>query len=587
MALTSGPEPVPTDPQEHLTTALWRRAEDPAEALCFHDGQEWVRRSWREVADQVRAVAAGLIALGVAPGDPVAIMSPTRAGWTIADLAILAAAGVTVPLYETDSAQRCAWVLGNTRPSTVITGSQELADRVHSVRDEVEGIDRVLVLDDHALDDLAARADDEAFRALDERLAALRGSDVASIVHTSGTTGPPKGCVLTHHNLLWTVRQGLQRVEAAFEGERPSTLLVLPLAHVFARIIQFACVERGALIGYARSRDRFPDDLQAVQPRFLLGVPRLFEKVTESISEQASTPLRRRVVTMAERTALQLADETSPGPVIRTKARVADRLVYRRVRDALGGQARYALSGGGSLSDEVVHLLAASGLTLIQGYGLTETSAPATIDRPESPRVGTVGPPLPGVEVRVDDAGEVSVRGPNVFVGYHDDPQATAEAVDDQGWLHTGDLGELDAEGSLRITGRSKELLVTAGGKNVAPTPLEEALRAHPLIADPVVIGDGRPFIAALITLDTDAARRTAGDGTAQEPHRDQRVLAEIESAVEDANQEVSRAEAIRAFRILDRPFSPERDELTPTGKPRRQTILEHFAAEVEDIYAA
>ena len=588
MDQTAGPEPAPVDAHEHLTTALWRRADDPAEAMRFHDGQRWVSMTWREVASRVREVAAGLIALGMEPGEPVAIMSPTRFEWTIADLAILAAAGVTVPMYETDSPERCAWVLGNTRPRTVLTGSRELSERVTGVRDEVEGVDRVLVFDDGALDEVAARADDEALAALDDRLAALRGTDIASIVHTSGTTGPPKGCVLTHHNLVWTIRQSLDRVEAAFEGDRPSTLLILPLAHVFARIIQFACVETGALLGYARSRDQLPDDLNAVRPRFLLGVPRVFEKITESVEEQATSPIARRVVDMAGQTAAALARDEAPGLVTRTKARIADRLVYRRVRASLGGEVRYALSGGGPLSDDVVHLLAATGLTLVQGYGLTETSAPATIDRPESPRVGTVGLPLPGVEVRIDEHAEVLIRGPNVFAGYHQDDEATAEVLDQHGWLRTGDLGELDGDGYLRITGRTKELLVTAGGKNVAPTPLEEALRAHPMIAEPVVIGDGRPFIAALITLDGDAARRAAGDGGSVDPqtlHQDEHIRAEIGRAVEDANQQVSRAEAIRDFRILERAFSVEEDELTPTHKPRRATILEHFTEVVDDIY--
>ena len=542
MDQTSGSEPAPVDAHEHLTTALWRRADDPAEAMRFHDGHRWVSLSWSEVAHRVREVAAGLIALGVEPGEPVAIMSPTRSEWTIADLAILAAAAVTVPLYETDSPDRCAFVLGNTRPRTVLTGSRELAERVTGVRDDIEGLDRVLVFDDGALDEVAGHADDAAFTALDERLAALRGTDIASIVHTSGTTGPPKGCVLTHHNLVWTIRQSLHRIEAAFEGDRPSTLLILPLAHVFARIIQFACVETGALIGYARSRDQLPDDLTAVRPRFLLGVPRVFEKITEPVEEQASSPIARRAVEMAEEAAAALARDEAPGLVTRTKARIADRLVYRRVRASLSGEVRYALSGGGPLSDDVVRLLAAAGLTLVQGYGLTETSAPATVDRPESPRVGT------------------------------------------------GDLGELDGDGYLRITGRTKELLVTAGGKNVAPTPLEEALRAHPLVAEPVVIGDGRPFIAALITLDGAAAPRYAGEHGTDDPaalHQHERIHAEIGRAVEEANQRVSRAEAIGEFRILERAFSVEEDELTPTRKPRRATILEHFAEEVDDIYAA
>ncbi len=588
MDLVAGPEPDPVDAHAHLTTALWERADDPAEALRFHDGQDWVAMSWREVASRVREVAAGLIALGLEPGGTVAIMSPTRPEWTIADLAILAAGGVTVPVYETDPAQRCAWVLDSTRARTVLTGSRQLADRIASIRDEVAGADRILVFDDGALDDLAARADDAARAVLSQRLDELRGDAIASIVHTSGTTGPPKGCVLTHHNLVWTTQQALRAVQAAFSGERPSTLLFLPLSHVFARIIQFACLETGALIGYARSRDQLPEDLQAVRPEFLLGVPRVFEKITERLHEQATSGIAQGVVDMAQETATQLAQDSSPGLATRAKAMLARPLVYRRVRDALGGEVRHALSGGGPLSDDIVHLMGAAGVTVVQGYGLTETSAPATIDRPEAPRVGTVGLPLPGVEVGIDDGGEVLIRGPNVFAGYHEDSEATAQVLDAHGWLHTGDLGTLDQDGYLRITGRTTALIVTAGGKNVAPEPLEEALRAHPLIAEPVVIGDGRPFIAALITLDPDHATRVVtDDGTvdAETLHQDEQIHAEVARAVEDANRQVSRAEAIREFRILERPLRMEAEELTPTHKPRRDTIVAHFSEVVDDIY--
>ena len=587
MQRVAGPSPVSVDAQQHLTTSLWQRSDDRSEVLRFHDGDRWVAMSWSELAARVRAVAAGLIASGLEPGDPVGIMSPTRPEWTIADLAVLAAAGVTVPMYETDSAQRCAWVLGNTEARLVLAGSHELAERVAAAREEVGRPEELLVLDEGALDELAARGDDDDLAELERRLEELSGDAVASIVHTSGTTGRPKGCVLTHHNLVWTTRQALAAVEEAFGGERPSTLLFLPLAHVFARIIQFACLEQGALLGYARSREQLAEDLQAVQPRFLLGVPRVFEKIHETASEQASG-LAGRVFDLAEDVALELATE-EPGPVIRLEARLADLLVYRRIRDSLGGQVRYALSGGGPISDELVHFLDATGLTVIQGYGLTETSAPATIDRPGDPRVGTVGLPLPGVEVAVDDQGEVLVRGPNVFQGYHRDPETTAEILDEQGWLHTGDRGELDADGYLRITGRLKEVIVTAGGKNVAPEPLEEQLRAHPLIAEPVVIGDRRPFIAALITLDPEHLESFARDpglpDEDEEVHEHERVRAEIAQAVEDANQQVSKAESIREFRILERPFRVEDDELTPTRKPRRATILEHFSDVVADIY--
>ncbi len=557
--------------------------------LRFHDGDRWATMSWAELAARVRAVAAGLIASGVRPGDRIGIMSPTRPEWTIADLAILAAAGVTVPVYETDAPRRCADVLGDTGPRLVLAGSNDLAKRIATARDQVGWPHELLVLDEGGLDDLAARGDADALEELDRRLDALSGDAVASIVHTSGTTGRPKGCVLTHHNLLWTTRQSLAAVQEAFAGQRPSTLLFLPLAHVFARIIQFAALEQGAVLGYARSRERLSDDLQAVQPRFLLGAPRVFEKLHERASDQASG-LASRVFALAEDVANDLASN-DPGPLTRLQASVADLLVFRRIRDSLGGHVRYALSGGGPIDDALVHFLDATGLTLLQGYGLTETSAPATIDRPDDHRAGTVGRPLPGVEVGIDDAGQVLVRGPNVFQGYLGDPEATAAAIDGQGWLHTGDLGEFDPDGCLRITGRRKEVLVTAGGKNVAPEPLEEQLRAHPLIAEPVVIGDQRPFIAALITLDPQRLERFARDhgldGEHGSLHQHEQVRHEIAEAVEEVNRQVSRAESIREFRILERGFRIEDDELTPTRKPRRSTILERFSDVVDEIYDA
>ncbi len=587
MQSVAGSTPRPVEVHEHLTGALWRRSRDRAEVLRFHDGDRWVAMSWSELAARVRAVAAGLIASDVRPGDPIGIMSPTRPEWTIADLAILASGAITVPIYETDSPERCARVLGNTGARLVLAGSTALADRVTAARQEVGAPDELLVLDEGGLDELAARGGDGALAELERRLAALTGDAIASIVHTSGTTGRPKGCILSHHNLLWTTRQALDAVEDAFGRDRPSTLLFLPLAHVFARIIQFAGLETGAVLGYARSRQHLGDDLQAVRPRFLLGAPRAFEKIHETAAEQASG-IAGRVFHLAEEVAHDLTTE-DPGPIVRLRFAVADLLVYRRVRNSLGGQVRYALSGGGPIDEELVHFLNASGLTLLQGYGLTETSAPVTLDRPGDPRVGTVGRPLPGVEVGIDDRGEVLVRGPNVFQGYHGDPEATAEAFDEEGWLHTGDLGELDADGHLRITGRRKELLVTAGGKNVAPEPLEEELRAHPLIAEPVVIGEGRPFIAALITLDPERLDRfarehdlEAGDGRL---HEHERVREEISRAVEQVNRRVSRAESIREFRILERTFRLEQDELTPTHKPRRATILEHFSDVVDEIY--
>ncbi|MFO8076974.1 MAG: AMP-dependent synthetase/ligase [Egibacteraceae bacterium] len=588
MQWVRGPEPVPVASGEHLTSTLWRRAGDAEEIAVHHDGQRWTSVTWRELADRVEAVAAGLIAHGIAPGAAVGIMSATRLDWTIADLAILSVGAVTVPIYETDSPRRCARILADAEVALVLAEHGGLAERVAEAREHVDWDGEVLVIDDGALEWLAGRASDADRAEVDRRRAAISADDVASIVYTSGTTGTSKGCVLTHRNLLWTVRQSLVAVEAAFRNPDASTVLFLPLAHVFTRLVQFGCLEQGVSVAYARSLRSLRDDLPELQPTFLLTVPRVLEKLYDGARAQAGG-WRRAVFDAADRAAVEAGTATEVGPLLRLRLRLADALVYRRLREAVGGRLEVVVSGGSPLGARLSHFFLAAGIAVGQGYGLTETSPACTFDQPDDPTPGTVGTPLPGVEIAIADDGEVCVRGENVFAGYHRDPEATAEVVDDDGWLRTGDLGELDERGSLWITGRKKELIVTAGGKNVAPEPLEEAIRAHRLVSQAVVVGDDRPFVAALVTLDEDALAAFAEEeglgGDAADLRAHARVREEVARAVEAANATVSRAESIREFRILERDLHHSLDELTPTMKPRRGQIAEHFADDVAALY--
>ena len=589
MQRVSGGEPVPVETGEHLTSTLWRRAGEDTEIAVHHDGGHWTSVTWRGLADRVAAVAAGLVAHGIAPGASVGIMASTRLDWTVVDLAILSAGAVTVPIYETDSPRRCARILDDADVALVLAEHDELAGRIAEARQHVAWDGEVLVIDDGALEQLAEDAGDADHAELERRRGAVTADDVASIVYTSGTTGTSKGCVLTHRNLLWTVRQSLVAMEAAFRNPDASTVLFLPLAHVFTRLVQFGCLEQGVTVAYARSLSSLRDDLPELQPTFLLTVPRVLEKLYDGARAQA-TGWRRLVFDAADRAALEAGTSTTVGPLLRARLRLADAFVYRRLREAVGGRLEVVVSGGSPLGARLSHFFLAAGIVVGQGYGLTETSPACTYDRPDAPRPGSVGTPLPGAEIAIADDGEVLVRGENVFPGYHRDPAATAEVLDADGRLQTGDLGELDEEGVLWITGRKKELIVTAGGKNVAPEPLEEAIRAHPLVSHAVVVGDDRPFVAALVTLDDDALRvfaeeqGLAGDERALRSH--ERVREEVAGAVEAANGTVSQAESIRAFRILERDFRHSLDELTPTMKPRRGQISENFADEVATLYA-
>ena len=415
---------------------------------------------------------------------------------------------------------------------------------------------------------------------------------VATLIYTSGTTGRPKGCMLTHGNFMFELGVATGILDELFELDDASTLLFLPLAHVFARIIQIGSVQSRVRLGHSADIKNLVDDLAVFQPTFILAVPRVFEKVFNTASQRAVADGRGKIFDVAVNTAVaysQAQDRSGPGPLLRARHRLFDRLVYSKLRAALGGRTQYAVSGGAPLGERLAHFFRGIGLPVLEGYGLTETTAALTVNLPGAQRIGTVGKPIPGTSVRVADDGELQFRGGQVFVGYLGNDEATAAAVDAEGWFSTGDVGEIDDDGFVRITGRKKEILVTAGGKNVAPAVLEDRIRAHPLVSQCMVVGDGRPFVAALVTIDPEALpawRESHGKtGDLATLTRDPDLLAEVQTAIDDANAAVSRAEAIRKFAILPVDWTEETGELTPTLKLRRTVVMRAFHDEVETLY--
>ena len=553
---------------------------------------------WRDVTagqfrDEVTALAKGLIAAGVSPGDRVALMSRTRYEWTLVDYAIWAAGAVTVPIYETSSAEQVEWILSDSGASAAFAETQAHADAIRQA--DVAAVQNVWLIEGPdgtvAGPDGASVTDEQ----LEQHRTARKAADLATIIYTSGTTGRPKGCQITHGNLLSDVRNAVEgSLVEVFEIAGSSTLLFLPLAHSFARIIQVGCLESGAILGHWPDTRTLAEALPEFRPTFLLAVPRVFEKVYNTAVQQASaSKAKSRIFDAAAAAAVAWSqaassDGAAPGQALRLRHALFDRLVYAKLRAAVGGKVAYAVSGGAPLGERLGHFFRGAGITILEGYGLTETSAAATVNRPSRNKIGTVGPPLPGVAIKIADDGEILLRGPNVFPGYWHNDAATAEVLDPEGWFGTGDVGGLDEEGFLQVTGRKKELIVTAGGKNVAPAVLEDRLRASPLISQCVVVGDGRPYIACLITLDEEGLefwRKQHGLAADADVTDNPELTADIQAAVDEANKAVSRAESIRRFRVLPSDFTEENGYLTPSLKVRRNLVIKDFAADIEALY--
>jgi long-chain acyl-CoA synthetase len=568
-------------------------AETPDRVLFSRRVQgRWQDVTAAEFAAQVQQVALGLVAAGIQPGDRVALMSKTRYEWTLVDFAIWSAGAITVPIYETSSAEQVAWILSDSGATACVVETASHAKTVGSVRGELPTLSDVWQIDAGGLDDVIAAGADQDPSAVDERRAAARPDDIATLIYTSGTTGRPKGCELTHLNFMALCDNAVARLSQVVSAEGASTLLFLPLAHVFARFIQVLTVTAGARLGHTADIKSLLDDLAEFQPTFVLSVPRVFEKIYNSAEAKAEGEGKGRIFRAAADTAVAWStaqQEGGGGLGLRLKHAVFDKLVYAKLRGAMGGQVQYAVSGGAPLGERLGHFFRGAGITVLEGYGLTETTAPTTVNTPDLIKIGTVGPPLPGNAVRIADDGEVLIQGPHVMKGYWNNEQATAEALAG-GWFHSGDLGTLDSDGYLRITGRKKEILVTAGGKNVAPAVLEDRIRAHPLVSQCIVVGDQKPFIGALITLDAEMlpiwlSNNGLSAMDVDTAAGDAAVQAEVQRAVDDANRAVSKAESIRKFRILPVDFTEEGGYLTPSLKLKRSVVMKDFAGEVEELY--
>jgi long-chain acyl-CoA synthetase len=579
-----------------LTDAVFRNARvRPDKVLLRHKvGDRFIAMTTTEFRDAVVATARGLVAAGIRPGGRVGILCPSRYEWTVLDYATWAAGAVVVPIYETSSPGQIEWILRDAAVELLVAENAELAERVAQVRAKAPALREVLVLDDGALADLAARGADVDEQRLTEARADLGAASLATIIYTSGTTAAPKGCEITHRALLYTAESSIAMLPEVFRPDS-STLLFLPLAHVFARMLQVGVVQGGYDLAYAPDSRTLLPDLALTRPSFLLAVPRVFEKVYAGARHRAHSEGRGRIFDAAENTAVAYSeslDAGGPGIALRLRHLLFDRLVYTKLRAALGGRAEFAISGGAPLGARLGHFFRGIGFTVLEGYGLTETTAPAAANRPHAVRMGTVGQPLPGVTIRIADDGEILIRGELLFRAYHNNETATKEAFDAEGFLRTGDVGTLSDTGHLRVTGRKKELLVTAGGKNVAPAPLEHVIQSHPLVSQAMLVGDGRPFIAALVTIDPEAFERwRAGSGRPAGADisgltEDPALRAEVQQAVDAANATVSRAEGIKKFVILPRDFTVESGELTPSLKVRRALVLERFGDAVEALYA-
>ena len=590
----TSPGEVAIDPSDNLTRALWAAAETKPSnaAVAVRVGDRFVEWSNKQLADEVLAVAKGLKAKGIGPGDCVAIYSSTRLEWTILDFAIWASGGTTVPIYETSSAEQIAWIVSDSGTKAIVIESPELKAVYDEVADELPTCEHAFVIDEGAIEELkqaGAEISDADMRSVAD---AVVGEDLATIVYTSGTTGRPKGCLITHGNFVWDATQVEAGAKEFFrEGEK--TLLFLPLAHILARIIQTASIRAGVTLGYSTGIPNLMEELGMFKPTFLLAVPRVFEKVFNGAQQKAHGDGKGKIFDKAADVAVDFSTAQAAGSVplgLKIQHTVFDKLVYSKLRAATGGNVRFAVSGGAALGERLGHFFNGVGILILEGYGLTETTAGATINRPDAYKIGTVGKPVPGGSVRIAADGEIMIKGGNVFQGYYNNEEATKESMTDDGWYHTGDIGSLDGEGFLSITGRKKEIIVTAGGKNVAPAVLEDRMRGHFLVSQSMVIGDNQPFIAALITIDPEAFEPWAedngkGGSKVADLVDDPDLRAEIQKAVDDANKSVSKAESIRTFRILPEDFEVG-VELSQKMSVKRHVVGEKFAGTIEDIYA-
>lgn len=580
-----------------LTDRLARTGADTVIAAKKIAPGRWQNVTTGEFHERVVSAAKGLIALGIAKGDAVTIFSSTRLEWGILDFALAAVGAVSVPIYDTDSAPQAQRIMNDSAVKLAFADNRERFDRLDSVKDHCPALKQILMIEGNALGALEGLGVAVSDEELNERVATVRADDLATIVYTSGSTGNPKGAELTHKNFVSITISASQALHEVVLDDHPRLLLFLPLAHCFARFIQYASIASDdGVVGYLPDTKTLLPDLRSFEPTYLLGVPRVFEKVYNAASHKAGAGWKGRLFVKAAEAARVWSRKEQAGEQ-HTFAEIAERakyetLVYRTVRGALGPKIKYVACGGAPLSLDLAHFYNGIGLPMIQGYGMTETAAPFAATRVTDNVIGTVGQPAPGSSIRISDEGELQVKGPNVFRGYHNLPEKTAEAFTADGWLRTGDLAEIDDEGHIIITGRIKDIIITAGGKNVSPIPLEEEIAKCPIVEHCVVVGDQRPFIGALVTLDPESlALWLPAHGLSTETPVDRlatnaAVREEIQQYVDKANATVSRAESVRKFAVLDTQFTQENKCLTPSLKVVRPAVNRVFADVIDnEIY--
>ena len=589
------PAHVISDENDNITDLLADRVAKTPNIELFSietSPGEWKPVTAKEFESQVIALAKGFIAAGIKPGDAIAIMARTQYSWTLIDFAIWYAGGVGVAIYETSAPNQMEWILSNSDSVALWVESAEHEARFDQIKKNTPTVKNLWRMDRGDIENLQAKGAGVSDADVQQRRKAANLSDLATLIYTSGTTGLPKGCELTHGGFVNLSRNAKIEIPQVLY-EVASTLLFLPLAHVFARLISVIAIDAGVRVGHQPDAKNVAPAMQSFHPHWLLAVPRVFEKVYNSAEQKAEAGGKGKIFRKAAQVAVEWSKANEAGKVplgLALKHKVFDALVYKKLRAAMGGQVKYAVSGGGPLGERLGHFYRAIGLTVLEGYGMTETHAPSTIGRVGNAKIGKVGLPLPGTGIGIADDGEILMRGFHILRGYWKNPKATAETIRD-GWLHSGDIGELDDDGFLKITGRKKELIITAGGKNVAPAPLEDPLRANPLISQAVVIGDNQPFIAALISLDPEMLpvwlKNNGGDASMSlaQAANSAIVQNEVQRAITEVNTKFSKAEQIRKFVILSTDLTEDSGHLTPSMKIKRAQVMKDFAPVIDDLY--
>ena len=596
MQQTETPLLIPAVPEDNITDLLEQRvAATPDRALfAVPEGEGWRDISATEFRRQAIELAKGFAAAGIEPGDRIAFMCKTSFEWTLVDFAIHYAGAVMVPVYETSSPLQIHWILEDSGARAILTETRDHAERFEEIRSEANTVTLSWRMDEGALAALRTSGEGISDDEIERRRSIAVGSDIATLIYTSGSTGRPKGCVLTHSNFVDLSRNAAGALAEVVQQPGASTLLFVTLAHVFARFISVLGVHAGVRVGHQADTTQLLPALGSFKPTFLLAVPRVFEKVYNSAEQKTVTEGKGKIFTAAAKVAVAHSEALDAGKVpfmLGLKFKLFDKLVYGKLRDKLGGRVKYAVSGSAPLSHYLGHFYRSLGVKILEGYGLTETTAPVTVNLPDKFKIGTVGPALPGHTVRIAEDGEIEVKGIDVFKEYWNNPEATRAVFTDDGFFKTGDIGALDEDGYLTITGRKKEIIVTAGGKNVAPAALEDPIRAHTIIGQVVVVGDQKPFISALITLDPEMLPLWLNNNgedatmTLEEAARNPKVLAEVQSAIDEGNKYVSRAESIRKFVILPTEFLEANGHLTPKMSIKRDNILRDFAGEIAKLY--